>query len=72
METMGDLVVSFIRLQEQADREREKCLEFMASPGHENEAAKCRKKAASLQKEASNLLGKYKRIKTFAKGHPSC
>ena len=63
MELIGNLVISYIRLQENADRERERYLKLKALQGYEQEAVRCRKKADALQKEALRLFREYQRMK---------
>jgi hypothetical protein len=58
-EEIGHLVISFVRVQEKADRTREESKRLEALPGHESEATLCRMRADALQREADRLFSKY-------------
>ena len=58
-ENIADIVVKFIRTQEEVDRINKKCELVL----HKNEAAQCRRKAERLQRKADRLLAKYQSVK---------
>jgi hypothetical protein len=62
-EQMIQIVVSFIRAREEADRCEEDYRKAKQLPDCESEAAAHRKKARELSRRADELLKKYERLK---------
>ncbi len=61
-DNLADIIVGFIRTQEEADRVGAEC-DSIAESG---QAAHCRKNFKRLQKKADMLLVKYKSMKRIA------
>ncbi|MGV8074884.1 MAG: hypothetical protein AB2L11_10065 [Syntrophobacteraceae bacterium] len=59
----GDLIITFIRLQEEADRTMEVYRRLIADSACNGEAEEYRRRAGELQRKASRLLRRYKRLK---------
>jgi len=65
--SIADTIVSFIRVQEKADRLREKCDLIL----HSGKAARCHKEAERLQREADRLLAEYQSWKRHRRAYGS-
>jgi hypothetical protein len=58
----AELAVAFLRVQEEADRYVRRSLALQGKPRKQKEAARCEALARSLQEEADQLLGAYRRL----------